>query len=418
MMEQGREHRGHRRRRPHQTLQFKGIEPGRRQGFPLPVEQRAVGSLQGQRLQGGRDRLVLDQGAEYRQRPLRYRCLRQGGQSQPDLLPYPRSRLQPGQAHRLGDPFRGPGPLVLPLDPGQGLERDPGARLQRLPSPSGRERRGPRRPALVEEHDPGLGIAEPLQSQKGQQGALARSGRPDNHGVADVAHMEHKPERRRAGRARRRQRRPLQIGVLRRPRPDGGNRQQIGQVQGRDQRPAHIGIGFARQRAQPGLHRIEVLDPGHQPLGVQGRLDRPGLGRGPRLAGVQHGDGQGQVAEGAALGPQGGQGPVAFLGLGRRIRIQERHLLPGDGLAQQDADALALGEPALPQLDDLTLGLGFVQADPACGPAVFERQGPQGVEQPGPGHRRQAPHRDHLEPAVAQPGCHPARQAGVGQPGV
>ena len=111
-----------------------------------------------------------------------------------------------------------------------------------------------------------------------------------------------------------------------------------------------------------------------------------------------------QIAKGAGLGPKGLQGAVAFLGLGRGVGVEERHLLLGDGFTQQDADALALGEPALPQLDDLALGLGLVQTDPARRPAVGERQGAERIQKPRPGHRRQAPHRDDLEPAVAEPG--------------
>jgi len=78
----------------------------------------------------------------------------------------------------------------------------------------------------------------------------------------------------------------------------------------------------------------------------------------------------------------------------------------------------AVGEPALAQLHDLRLGLDLVETQPARCPAVFERQGPQRIQQARPGRRRQAAQRHHLEPFAAQARGNPADQIVVGQPGI
>ncbi|EGF94497.1 hypothetical protein BDIM_13210 [Brevundimonas diminuta ATCC 11568] len=230
--------------------------------------------------------------------------------------------------------------------------------------------------------------------------------------------MKDQPERRGAGRARRGQRRAVQGAVASRPGPDGRDRQEVGEVERRDQGPPHVGVGLARQGSKPGLHGVQVLDPGDEPLGVEHALDRPRLGRRSGRAGVEHGHGQGQVAEGAGVRAERRQGAVALLRLGHGVRIEKRRLLLGDRLAEQDADALAFGEPSLAQLDDLELGRGLVEGDPARRPAIGERQGAQRVQQAGPGGGGQAAHGHHLEPVVPQAGRRAARHRRVGQPGV
>ncbi|MNQ96600.1 hypothetical protein D3C85_1122150 [compost metagenome] len=205
--------------------------------------------LQGQGLQARRHGLVLDQGAEDGQRPLLYRRLGERRQGRPDLLADGRRGFEPRLTHRLGDPFGGPGAFVVCVDPGQGLEREGRPRLQRPPTPAGRQGRRTRRTPLVEEDHSRARIAKPLQGQERQQDALARSRRSHDHGVADVADMEHQPKGRGARSAGDRQRRPVKAGVPGRTGPDRRHRQEVGEIQGRDQGAAYIGVGFARQGA-------------------------------------------------------------------------------------------------------------------------------------------------------------------------
>ena len=230
--------------------------------------------------------------------------------------------------------------------------------------------------------------------------------------------MEHQPKGRGAGGAGDRQRRPVQAGVAGRTGPDRRDRQEVCQIEGRDQGASHIGVGLARQGAEPGLHGVEVLDPRRQPLGVQRRLDRPRLGRSPRLGRIHDRHRQGQVAEGAGLGAQHLQSPVALLRLGGGVGVDQGLFLVSDRLPQQGADALSLGKPALAKLDDLPLGFRLVEADPAGAPAIGNGQGPKTIQQAGPRRRRQAAHGHSPEPLIAEPGRGPARQAGVGQPDV
>ncbi|MNS26612.1 hypothetical protein D3C72_585410 [compost metagenome] len=230
--------------------------------------------------------------------------------------------------------------------------------------------------------------------------------------------MEHEPKGRGARSAGDRQRRPVQAGVTGRTGPDRRDRQEVCQIESRDQGPAHVGVGFARQGAQPGLHGVEVLDPRRQSLGVERRLDGAGLGRRPRLCRIQDRHRQGEVAEGAGLGAEHLQGAVALFRLGGGVGVDQGLLLAGNRLPQQGPYALSLGKPALAQPDDLPLGLRLVETDPARGPAIGEGQGPQPIQQAGPGRRRQAPHGHGPEPLIAEPGRRPTRQTGVGQPDV
>ncbi|MDT4882695.1 hypothetical protein FQZ97_1186670 [compost metagenome] len=87
----------------------------------------------------------------------------------------------------------------------------------------------------------------------------------------------------------------------------------MGEIQRGDERTTHIGVGLARQGAEPGLHGVEVFDPRRQSLGVERGFDRPGLGRGPLFCRIQHRDRQGQIAEGAGLGSEHLESPVALL---------------------------------------------------------------------------------------------------------
>ena len=100
------------------------------------------------------------------------------------------------------------------------------------------------RVVLVEQEDLGVGVPEELGHDQPDQGRLAGSGGPEDQRVAHVAHVEVQPERRRARRGGVEERgAPLRkrgTGVRLQPGPDAGEREQIGQVQGVEERLADV----------------------------------------------------------------------------------------------------------------------------------------------------------------------------------
>lgn len=85
--------------------------------------------------------------------------------------------------------------------------------------------------------------------------------------------------------------------VARRPGPDRRQRHQVGEVQGMDQRLAHVGVDLPRQAAQPGFDGIHGLADAGEAEAVDHALDgaHPVLDTGAVL--VPNGDGGGQMAE-------------------------------------------------------------------------------------------------------------------------
>ena len=101
------------------------------------------------------------------------------------------------------------------------------------------------------------GTARALAAMYAERDALARAGRSLDQGVAGIGHVEIETQRRAAGgRAvaeRRRVRRIVRTRIDRQPRPDAGERHDVDQVAGADQRLAHVVPAVDRNRAEPGL---------------------------------------------------------------------------------------------------------------------------------------------------------------------
>ncbi len=107
-------------------------------------------------------------------------------------------------------------------------------------------------------------VAKLLCDQRGQQGGLARAGRPQNHGMPQIARVQTQTKRSRAiglgVQQRRAGRRIERARIAVRPSPNRRERQQMRQVQGVDQRTAHVRVRVARHRAQISLNRIHRFD--------------------------------------------------------------------------------------------------------------------------------------------------------------
>ena len=166
----------------------------------------------------------------------------------------------PGQ--KTGQPVLRPGPLARIVDARQRLQLDgvllAGEReAEILPVAAAGQGRAADRAAEIKREDPGSGIAPELQRHQRQQNRLAGPRRPDDESVADIADMGREAERRRSLCLGIKERRPAEMVVLCRPRPDSRDRDHVGEIEGRDRRLADIGIKMPRQAAEPGFDRVQ-----------------------------------------------------------------------------------------------------------------------------------------------------------------
>ena len=178
------------------------------------------------------------------------------------------------------DPFRRPAALGRIVDHGKRLQGDRfgGAVGQRtaeiVPIALHGERRGPDRPAEVEGKDLGARIPAELQRHQREQYGFAGTGRTDHQRMPDVPDVEGEAKRRGSFRPRKEQRRRAEMRVPRRPGPNRGQRDHMGDVQGRDRRLADVGIDVAGQRAQPGIDRVDGLHHAGEVASLNDLLDQ------------------------------------------------------------------------------------------------------------------------------------------------
>ena len=195
--------------------------------FGLCVEQPAISPANAVRPQCLFQIIGLEQHRQAGDCAFSNRGGRQRGQRRPDIF------LGLGRyGHTLaakdgGDPVGRPGALVGIVNAGERLERD--GRLiavrqsaaQVMPIAAHGKRCGPDRAAEVERKDLSIGITAELQSHEGEQHGLARAGRADDEGVADIADVKGKPERGRAFGLAEEQRGRAEMLVPFRPCPHG-----------------------------------------------------------------------------------------------------------------------------------------------------------------------------------------------------
>ena len=181
-----------------------------------------------------------------------------------------------------------------------------------------------------------------------------------------------------------------------------------------DQGAADVGPGVARQRAQPGLHRVEVLDPGPQAQGEDRLAHLVGLaGEPPGILLHQH-HVAGQVPEGhlARLGLRLGLLAVPLHVQG--VPVDAAPLPPG----QRGHQARDLLGPLAGVGPDLPLRLPGVQGDEAGGPPEADPHVQQGVEQPRPRGAGEAGDVHHRHAAVPHLGDRSGDQRVVPHVGV
>ena len=163
------------------------------------------------------------------------------------------------------------------IDIPQGLESEVSVEAEVIPDAPQRERCAARRGALVEDEDLSVRIAAELQREEREQDRLAGAGRPDHHHVPDISLMGDQPERRRTGRARHQERRAGEMRIALRSCPERRQWRHMGKIDRVQQRLADIGIGFARQRAEPGLDRIDAFRDASEPAPPDHALDSADL---------------------------------------------------------------------------------------------------------------------------------------------
>src|ERR1022692_1073105 len=117
---------------------------------------------------------------------------------------------------------------------------------------------GARAAILIEDQDPGLRVALPLQGQQGKEGALAGAGRTDEEGVADVPDEEIQPEGRVAARAAVDVGGPdaahlAEVGALAVAGPDGRDGHQLREIDRVDDRTSDVRVDVAGMTAEPGV---------------------------------------------------------------------------------------------------------------------------------------------------------------------
>ena len=247
--------------------------------------------------------------------------------------------------------------------------------------------------------------------------------------MTDIALVQVEAERRSAGSAGDQQSRLYariaallafgrQVGVDRRARPDRRHRHHVAEVQRRHQGPTQIGIGLARQAADPGLDSVDVLDLADEARPVDGAFDLSDAVRQAVWIRVHQGDGRGEVADRGVVTPENGQGSIGVDGFRRRVRIFQQGRLACDRLLQERHHALALGEPALTDRGHGLARVFLVQRQIPADPAVADAQLIEPVEQAGARGGRVGPNRKGAQVLAPEAGQQAALEIIVGEKGV
>ena len=282
------------------------------------------------------------------------------------------------QLHEGSDPLFRPGPFRFGINAQERREcqtsRKAVSVAEIVMRPAGAEAERKHAHTLVKGKNAGVCIAAELCGQCCQQCGLARAGRPENQGVAEVAHMDVEPERRRFIRCQHSQGsgvgRIKRAGADGRTRPDRGQGQKISQVQRIDHRPPQIGVAVARMRSKPCFQGVDSFNPAAEAK----RLDVPAQFPRPILELLlifmhQHNAGS-QVASPNIAAQHFGQGVFRVFGHKQRVTIGA-----GVGVVKKLVKkAIHLLPPPL-AVGVYFLGcIVLVKADKAGGKAVLQRK--------------------------------------------
>ena len=262
------------------------------------IQQLAVGTTEDIRRQRLPQRVRLQQHGKPCHRALLHRRTGETAQRRPDgcfLVGADRHAFVQQPAF---DPFSSPGAVALAVDARERLEGDFAIRAQVVVLAAQAEDGGPYGAAHVEGEDARAAIATELHRQSGKQHRLAHASRPGHQCVAHVPDVRHQPERRRAIGACDDQRRAVEVVVLLWPGPHRRHRHHVRQVQRRNDGLAHVRVGVAGDRRQPGIHGIERFRDGDEAPTLDDALHHAQLLVCDGSVLVHDGDGRRQIAEG------------------------------------------------------------------------------------------------------------------------
>ncbi|MCY1358439.1 hypothetical protein D9M69_449750 [compost metagenome] len=189
--------------------------------------------------------VVLQQEGKTGQGALFERRARQARQRRPDGAPGFGIDIHAFLAKATLQPFGRPGAIAFARDTGQWLESDFFVATQVVVFATQAQHRGPQGLAQVEKEQARAGIAAELHGQGRQQDRLAHPGGADHQRVPHITDMGDQAERCGAVGTRHHQRRTIKVCVARRTCPDSGYRHEVDEVQGRNERLAHVCVSVA-----------------------------------------------------------------------------------------------------------------------------------------------------------------------------
>ncbi len=231
------------------------------------------------------------------------------------------------------DPLGRPGAVAVLVDAGQRLEGDSTVCAQVVVLATESKHGGANRPPHVEREDARSGIAAELHGQSGEQNRLAHADGADHQRVAHVADVRDQPERRRAIGAGHDQRRAVKMRIALLTGPHCRHRQHVGQIQGRDNGLAHVGVGVPRNRRQPRIDRVQGFGDRHEAATLNSPLHGAQLFVGGRGIGIKYRHCGGDVTERHLVTAQFLQCCIGIRCLVRGIGIHQRAFLLKDGFA-------------------------------------------------------------------------------------
>ena len=249
----------------HEILDLEDHERRKAELIGFCIEQVAHGSGPGVVLEALLQALILDHIHKISEAAHTDRAVAQQGHGLVDGVTVPRCDRGSLQFQEGAHPFFGPGQfggVVYVLQRGK---RQRVTASDIIVGAAYGFAEGKHRHALVKGENLGLVIPPELRRDEREKRRFACADGSKDQRVPDISHMQVEPKRR--GTVGRAHHEGGRVGRIKRAwaiplaRPDAGEGEQIGQVEGVDKRPAEIGEPVAGMRAQPGIQGVDGLDP-------------------------------------------------------------------------------------------------------------------------------------------------------------